>query len=197
MRVVDDDAKALLHTELRWAREALTWKLDGLGEYDVRRPLASTGTNLLGLVKHAATWEARYFGEVFGRPFAGLTRWQDTDGTDLWVSSDETRADALGFYRRAQEHADSTIGELALDAPGCVPWWPRPRVTLLAVLVHVLNDTTRHAGHADILREGLDGQTGVGPGEPERIDVAARQAHCERIENAARSAAAEARPIDR
>ena len=49
-------------------REALVWKLDGLSEYDVRRPLTLTGTNLLGLVKHNAIWDARYFGEVFRAP---------------------------------------------------------------------------------------------------------------------------------
>ena len=50
-------------------REALAWKLDGLCDYDIRRPLTATGTNLLGLVKHAAVSGSRYFGEVCGRPF--------------------------------------------------------------------------------------------------------------------------------
>ena len=55
------------------------------------------------------------------------------------------------------------MAELDLDAPGHVPWWPRPDVTLFNVLVHVLTETSRHAGHADILREELDGRTGHGP----------------------------------
>lgn len=67
--MIDDLAKDYLHDQLRWIRQALVWKLDGLSEYDVRRPLTATGTNLLGLVKHVATCEAWYFGEVFGRPF--------------------------------------------------------------------------------------------------------------------------------
>ena len=76
--MIDEFAKEYLHDNLRWVREALVWKLDGLCEYDIRRPLTSTGTNLLGLVKHSATWEARYFGEVFGRPFPEpLPRWDD------------------------------------------------------------------------------------------------------------------------
>jgi hypothetical protein len=84
--VIDEFAKEHLHHELRSAREVLVWKLDGLSEYDIRRPLTATGTNLLGLVKHAATWEARYLGEIFGRPFPQpLPRWQDSDGSDLWV----------------------------------------------------------------------------------------------------------------
>ncbi|WP_326827219.1 MULTISPECIES: DinB family protein [unclassified Streptomyces] len=162
--MIDEFAKEYLHDDLRRIREALVWKLDGLSEYEIRRPLTSTGTNLLGLVKHAATWEARYFGEVFGRPCPEpLPRWDDkaASGTDLWVSGDETRDQVIGLYRRVREHADATIDELAIDAPGQVPWWPRPNVTLFNILVHMLTETNRHAGHADILREQLDGVVGV------------------------------------
>jgi len=67
--MIDAFAKEYLHGELQRTREALVWKLDGLSEYDIRRPLTPTGTNLLGLVKHLATWEARYLGEIFNRPF--------------------------------------------------------------------------------------------------------------------------------
>ena len=76
--MIDEFAKEYLHGDLRWIREAVLWKLDGLSEYDIRRPLTPTGTNLLGLIKHLATWEARYFGEVFDRPFPEpLPRWDD------------------------------------------------------------------------------------------------------------------------
>ena len=184
--MIDELAKATLQEELQFTRQALVWKLDGLSEYDIRRPLTATGTNLLGLVKHLATWEARYLGEIFGRPFPEpLPRWQDSDGSDLWVTPDETRNGIISFYQRAWEHADATITELPLDAPGHVPWWPRPHVTLFTIVVHVLNDTTRHAGHADILREQLDGRTGVAAGYEEQIDTAARAAHWARVEKAA------------
>lgn len=187
--VIDDFAKGYLHDDLRFAREALVWKLDGLSEYDIRRPLTVTGTNLLGLVKHMATWEARYLGEIFGRPFPeALPRWQDADGSDLWVTAGETREQIIDFYRRAGEHADATIGELAIDAPGHVPWWPRPDVKLFNIMVHVLSDTTRHAGQADILREQLDGRTGVADGYEEPIDPAARAAHWAKVERAAQEA---------
>jgi Protein of unknown function (DUF664) len=186
--MIDEFAKEYLHGELQWTREALVWKLDGLSEYDIRRPLTATGTNLLGLVKHMATWEARYFGEVFNRPFLEpLPRWQDSDGSDLWVTEDETREQIIGFYRRACEHADATIRELAIDAPGQVPWWTRPGVKLFNIMVHILADTSRHAGHADILREGLDGRTGVAAEDEVQIDTAAREAHCAKVEQAARA----------
>jgi uncharacterized damage-inducible protein DinB len=187
--VIDDFAKDHLHGRLRSIRRALVWKLDGLSEYDVRRPLTATGTNLLGLVKHVATWEARYFGEIFDRPFPEpLGRWQDADGSDLWATPDETREQIIDFYQRASAHADATINELPIDAPGHVPWWPRPEVKLFNIMVHVLQETTRHAGHADILREQLDGRTGVSADYEEQIDTAAREAHWAKIERAAQEA---------
>jgi hypothetical protein len=191
--MIDEFAKEYLHNDLRWIREALVWKLDGLSEYDIRRPLTCTGTNLLGLVKHSATWEARYFGEVFGRPFPEqLPRWDDeaARGTDLWVTEDESREQIIGFYQRAWEHADATIDTLAIDAPGHVPWWPRPNVKLFNILVHILAETNRHAGHADILREQLDGVVGS---DAQRTplpewDAAYWENHCATIERAARAA---------
>jgi hypothetical protein len=116
--VIDDFAKAYLHSDLRDARETILWKLDGLGEYDVRRPLTATGTNLLGLVKHLSVWEARYFGEVFGRPCPQPPpRWDDagSNGTDMWATEHETRAEISNRYRRVWEHADATIMDLDID----------------------------------------------------------------------------------
>ncbi|MFF3263789.1 DinB family protein [Streptomyces sp. NPDC002932] len=186
--MIDEFAKDNLQGRLRRDRKALLWKLDGLSEYDVRRPLTATGTNLLGLVKHVALVEARYFGEVFGRPSPEpLPRWQDSDGSDLWVAEDETRDQIIGFYRRTWEHSDATINALPLDAPGHVPWWPEPysSTNLFAVMTHVLAETVRHAGHADILREGLDGRTGMRPEHEQEIDEEARAAYCAKIEQAA------------
>lgn len=190
--MIDGFAKGNLHGRLRRDREALLWKLDGLSEYDARRPLTATGTNLLGLVKHVATVEARYFGEVFDRPSPEpLPRWQDYNGSDLWAAEDETRDQIIGFYRRTWEHSDATINELPLDTPGHVPWWPEPypNTNLFAIMVHVLGESIRHTGHADILREGLDGRTGVRAENEKPIDEEARAAYCAKIEQAARSAA--------
>jgi hypothetical protein len=141
-------------------------KLDGLSEYDVRRPLSASGTNLLGLVKHLAASEARYFGTIFERPYPEPIPSFDDPGFEnrdhLWVTEAETRADTIDRYRRACEHTDATIDALPVDAPGYVPWWPRPDVKLFNVLVHVLTETNRHLGHADILREGLRRCCGLG-----------------------------------
>jgi uncharacterized damage-inducible protein DinB len=159
------DAKADLRHYLQAAREALLWKLDGLAEYDIRRPLTPTGTNLLGLVKHVAGVELWYFGDAFGRP-PRERPWSADDArnnADFWATADESRGQITGAYRRAWVHADQTIEALGLDAVGHVPWWPagRQEVTLHQILVHVVAETHRHAGHADIVRELIDGAAGL------------------------------------
>jgi hypothetical protein len=160
----DSAAKANLHTYLKHEREAVLAKLEGLSEYDVRRPLTVTGTNLLGLVKHLATWEARYLGEVFGRPFPEpLPRW-DVEAerlADMWATEDESRHHVVDRYRRVWAHGDATVEALDLGATGRVEWWGDAEVPLFNVLVHLLAETSRHAGHADVLREELDGAVGT------------------------------------
>jgi uncharacterized damage-inducible protein DinB len=164
------EPKATLHRYLRDARAALLWKLDGLAEYDVRRPLTPTGTNLLGLVKHLAGVELGYFGDPFGRPFDEPLPWVAADAApnaDMWATAAESRDYIIGLYHRAWAHADATIEALALEATGHVPWWPdgRGEVTLHHVLVHVITETNRHAGHADIVRELIDGAAGLRDGD--------------------------------
>jgi uncharacterized damage-inducible protein DinB len=169
MRAVDD--KAILHRYLRTSRVDLLSKLDGLGEYDAHRPLTPTGTSLLGLVKHVASVELGYFGETFGRPPGRVLPWE-ADGAepdaDMWATAAETREEIIELHRFSAAHSDATIEALPLDAVGEVPWWPpeRRQVTLQQVLVHMCVETARHAGHADIVRELLDGAAGQRPNDP-------------------------------
>ena len=161
------DLKADLHEYLRTVREVMLWKLDGLTEYDVRRPLVPTGTNLLGLVRHVGSIETGYCGFVFGRPFPEALPWME-DGEpngDMWVRAGETTQSVVDFCRRAWAHADGTIDALPLDAVGEVPWWPEGsrQLSLHRALVHVVADVQRHAGHADVLRELIDGAVGADP----------------------------------
>jgi uncharacterized damage-inducible protein DinB len=167
--MTDQGPKADLHRYLQAAREALLWKLDGLSDYDVRRPMTPTGTNLLGLVKHVASVELGYLGDVFGRPSGEALPWFEPGAepnADLWATAAESREDIVSLYHRAWAHADATIEALPLDATGQVPWWPADRneVTLHRILVHMIAETNRHAGHADIVRETLDGAVGLRAG---------------------------------
>jgi hypothetical protein len=160
------DPKADLQHYLQVAREALLWKVEGLSEYDVRRPLVPTGTNLLGLIKHVASVEAGYLGDTFGRPFGEPLPWMDDDAepnADMWATADEPPEEIIGLYHRVWAHSDATIDALPLDAIGHVPWWTKgnDQVTLHRILIHMIAETHRHAGHADVVRELIDGAVGL------------------------------------
>lgn len=159
-----------LHGYLRNRRSDLLSKLDGLSEHDARRPMTATGTNLAGIVKHVASVEVGYFGEAFGRPFPTPLPWFDDDAepdADFWLPEGQTVADVVALHHACAAHSDATIEALPLDAPGVVPWWApdRREVTLGQLLVHMLAETARHAGHADIVRETLDRTAGMAPGD--------------------------------
>lgn len=189
------DAKAELHDYLQGARDVLLWKLEGLSEYDIRRPLTPTGTNLLGLVKHSATFELEYFGPVFARPHNLALPWLADDAgpnADMWATADQSRDEITGLYRQAWQLADETISALPLDAPGRVPWWgEHGQVTLHRVIVHMTAETQRHAGQADIVRELIDGAAGLLKGHDNLppADQAWWRDYRGQVEQAARSAA--------
>jgi hypothetical protein len=84
----------------------------------------------------------------------------------MWATADESQEQIVALYRRAWTHSDATIDALALDATGRVPWWPEDgaSVTLHQILVHMIAETDRHAGHADIVRELIDGDVGLREG---------------------------------
>ena len=192
--MTESDAKADLHRYLQDGRDAMLWKLDGLSEYDVRRPLVPTGTNLLGLVKHLAGVELGYFGETFGRPWDGPSPADESDPeSDMFATPAESRVLITGLYRQAWAHSDATIEALPLDSRVTVAWWPDGHrdPTLSTLLVHMIQETARHAGQADILRESIDGAAGVreessGLREPAGADGWKR--HYDKLETIARSA---------
>jgi hypothetical protein len=197
--MAQSDQKADLRRYLQDTRGAVLWKLEGLSEYDVRRPLVPTGTNLLGLVKHLACVEIGYFGDTFGRPFAdALPGDEEEPNSDMFATPAESREFITGLYRRAWAHADATIEALPLDALGRVPWWPADRneVTLHHVLVRVIAETGQHAGHADIIRELIDGKAGLTADRPNlpSADQAWWGAYRQRVETAAREAAGLSNP---
>jgi uncharacterized damage-inducible protein DinB len=159
------DPKETLQKYLQIAREALLWKLEGLSEYDARRPLTPTGTNVLGVIKHVASVELGYLGDVFDRPSGIPMPWFEPDAepnADMWVTAEESREDIVDLYHRAWLHDDLTIAELPLDAVGSVPWWGKANsVTLHQILIHVIAETNRHAGQVDVVRELIDGAAGL------------------------------------
>ncbi|MFG2776354.1 DinB family protein [Streptomyces prunicolor] len=191
--MISPDFKADLRVILQDARDTLLWKLEGLSEYDIRRPMTPTGTNLLGLVKHLAGAEAFYFGTVFGRPVDGPALWIAGDAepnADLWATPDETREQIVGDYRRICAHSDATIEALPLDAVGRMPGEAGTELTLHRTLVHMTYETSRHAGHADVVRELVDGTVGqrVGGTNMAPGDASWWEEHRDRVEQAAKEA---------
>ena len=173
---------------LQQGRDGLLRSLDGVSEYDARRPLVPSGTNLLGLVKHVAGVELGYLVESVGRP-ALVLPWNEDgsvwEGADMWARADESREYLVDLYRSVWTLSDAATAELPLDAPASVAWWPveRRETTFGHLLVRVVAETAQHAGHADILREGLDGQGGRD--HDDIGDAASWSAYVARIQQAA------------
>ena len=157
---------AELQRYLQDSRAVVVGSLDGLSEYDARRPLTPTGTNLLGLVKHLTGIELGYLGDSAGRPAPFTLPWNEDgsvwEGADMWATADESREQLLAWYRTAWEHSDTSIATIPLDAPARVAWWDESRrdTTFGHLLVRVLAETAQHAGHCDIVRETIDGYAG-------------------------------------
>jgi uncharacterized damage-inducible protein DinB len=170
------DSKTVLRHYLQQARDDLIWKLDGLGERDARLPRTPTGNSLLGMLKHCLNVEVGCFGPTFGREFPTPEElvpsevYEEDPQADWYAREDETKDGLVNLYRRVGAFADQTIDQLPLDAPGRVPWWPQggQELTLQRMIVHVIYELSRHAGHADIMREQHDGVIGW---QREKTDV--------------------------
>ncbi|NEE03814.1 DinB family protein [Phytoactinopolyspora halotolerans] len=160
------DLASELQRYLQQGRDNLVAKLEGLSEYDIRRPMTPSGTNLLGLVKHLIGIELGYLGACVGRPAPVTLPWVEDgsvwESADMWAKADESRHYLVDLYRTAWRHSDESIERLGLTAAAHVPWWPEERrdTTLGALLVRTATETAQHAGHADIVREMIDGRGG-------------------------------------
>lgn len=155
------DEKESLKVALDRHRDAVLWKLEGLGDDDLRRPMVPSGTSLLGMVKHLATVEYAWFCETFGRETEPLPLDDDDPDADLRVQPHETTAEVLAFYERARAASDKVIAELDVEDTGTA--WFGDAVSLRWVLIHMVEETARHAGHVDIVRELIDGTIGDYP----------------------------------
>jgi uncharacterized damage-inducible protein DinB len=152
------DEKTSLHVALQRHRDVVLWKIEGLDDDQLRRQMTPSGTSLLGLVKHLAAVEYSWFGTTFGRETEPLPFDEKDPEADLRITADETTADVVDFYKRAWRASDQAIEEIGLDDLGTA-WWG-DQVSMRWVLIHELEETARHAGHMDILRELIDGATG-------------------------------------
>lgn len=139
----------------------MVWKVTGLADAELRQPRTPSGTSLAGLVKHLASVEYGWFCRTFGRLNDEVPFDPDDVDADMRTGPDEAIEDLLAYYACARAAADTVIDELDLDAVGRS--WHGDPVSLHWVLVHMVEETARHAGHLDVLRELVDGQTGDPP----------------------------------
>jgi uncharacterized damage-inducible protein DinB len=142
-------------------REALIRKVEGLPEADARKAPTASSLSLLALIKHSAIWERRWFQVLLaGREFPG--EWpeaEDDTEPDLQVSESDTVDYWVGYYREQIEASRAVVAERDLDAPCASPVVARRNTRW--VVLHMIEETARHAGHADIIRETLDGRRGT------------------------------------
>lgn len=191
-------AKEQLREYLDSAREAVLYKSEGLAEQLARTPMTPTGTHVLGVLHHLAIVEYGYFGPCLNRPvdddYARKLLELDDPQADFLPPAELSAAQIIGFYKKAVAFANHGIAAADLDAAAEVPWWVARRNTSLQhLLIHMIAETSRHAGHLDIVREQLDGFAGLlqrAPNLPEysAAQWASQRARLQRIADAMPSA---------
>jgi uncharacterized damage-inducible protein DinB len=152
------DEKESLQVSLDRHRDAVLWKLQGLGDAELRHAMLPSGNSLLGLVKHLATWEYIWICRTFGHPTGQLPIDGGDEYADARIDPQDSTADILTFYSRARAAADQVISRVGLDEVGTTMFGDT--VSLRWVVIHILEDTARHAGHIDVMRELIDGMVG-------------------------------------
>jgi len=168
------DEKTLLLVHLKRAQQDLLWKLEGLDDAQLRRPMTKTGTNLIGIVKHLTGVTAEYLCSSFGREREYFSWESPPDneelwyGGDMWAQPEEQCADIIAAYKRACAASLESIDAMDLDAVGT--HHTGVKVSLRWMILTILSDTLRHTGHADILRENIDGAVGTNPVLPNTVD---------------------------
>lgn len=159
--------KTRLLKELSDVQTSLLWKVEGLSDDELRRPMTVSGTNLIGIVKHLTGITYGYLCPAFGRETDLFPDCLDEElffGLDMWATPDESPAEIVAGYRRACAAGARSIEELDLGTEGT--HHTGSTVTLRDMALTVLLDTVRHAGHADVVRELIDGRIGSRPGDP-------------------------------
>ena len=150
------DERGSLTSQLAFHRETLLMKVDGLDDEALRRPMTPSGLSLLGLVRHLTVTEHGWFLSIFrGEPDPYDV---GDDAAEFRVGPEESTDEVLALYRRTCEQADAVIAAGDLDDVVTTPWGAE--VNLRAILVHMVQETARHNGHADLMREAIDGTTG-------------------------------------
>ncbi|MEU9030551.1 DinB family protein [Streptomyces sp. NPDC048383] len=152
-----------LRAYLDFHRATLAMKCEGLGDEDLRRPASPPSTlSLLGLVRHMAEVERQWFRRTLGGDADVPHVWSDRrDFQAAYDTTGATMAEAFAAWRAEVEHARSVEAALvSLDVTAHVPKWEAD-VSARVVMLHMIHEYARHNGHADFLREAVDGTVGA------------------------------------
>lgn len=147
----------MLRAFLDYHRATLLQKIEGVSDEDLRKPMVPSGTSLLGLVKHLAYVEQWWFRNVFMNEDVTVPWNEEDEHADWRIEPHESTADIVKLYKY-QTALSREITAAAL--PDDKARKPEFEGTMRWILVHMIEETARHNGHADILREMIDGVTG-------------------------------------
>jgi hypothetical protein len=155
------DESETLRGFLDWYRAVVERKVEGLTLDQARTVMTPTGMSPLGIVKHLGWVERGWFREIFAGEEIEVIDWEDDNSAEFAIGTSDTVDSILAFYRTEVEHSRGVVaGSPSLDALSAKPTKFREHVSLRWILVHMLEETARHAGHLDLMRETIDGRTG-------------------------------------
>ena len=156
------DERTTLETFLDFYRNAVKAKVLGLSEEDARRALVPSATTLTGLIKHLRRVEASWFqhrlAQIPAEDLPALREWDRKIEYDFLVEADETVDQLVALYDEQCALSRETAARYSLDE--IIQHPEVGELSLRWIYVHMIEETARHAGHADILREQIDGSTG-------------------------------------
>jgi hypothetical protein len=154
------DERATLEGTLDWYRAIVQRKVEGLSLEQSKEVMTPTGLSLLGVIKHLGWVERGWFREVFAGEDVPSIDSENDNSAEFAIGPDETIESVLGFYRDEVAHSRRIASGSSLDTLSASRTRYREHVSLRWILVHMLEETARHAGHMDLLREKTDGRTG-------------------------------------
>jgi hypothetical protein len=155
-----DELGALLGF-LDFLRQTVAWKVQGITEEQARFSPVPSGTSALGLVRHLTGVEGYWFPHVFlGQARPQIYRTADDRSLAFTPGPDDTLADALSDYAGTCAASNEIVAAASLDDVAAIPHPVNGAANLRWIVTHMIEETARHAGHLDIIRELIDGTTG-------------------------------------
>lgn len=150
--------RELLDAFLDFHRATLLMKIDGLDDEQVRRQMTPSGVTLLGMVKHLAYVERDWFARVFAGQDVDFP-WADDDPDADWrIEPSDTTQGIIDLYRREIDRSRALAAGASLEETARRN--DQGTISLRWLLIHMIEETARHNGHADLMREAIDGATG-------------------------------------